>query len=297
MNLMQRPLKTSQIKAFSQAIESAKVADARHEGEFNGFLNASDSTVQRAVLQKQKYFTPDVAREETAEDFVRPCPIGGEIARAGTDGLSYCNACDYIFQSDSTVTQTYDKEYVASRYDLYPTAIPLAYLRAGFALAFVQDCHRPAVLDVGYGNGSFLKAIGQNGLAAYGIEIHKADYGIADASYEDDRAYDLITFFDSLEHFPHFDDLRKLRTRRIIVSYPQRPSWFPMRLDWKHYRPGEHLHYFSLKSLDLLFGNFERVWCGNFEDHIRGRLPDGTPNIMTAVYQTSSEKAAPICNK
>lgn len=248
---MKQPLRSSQIEAFEMAVESPQVANSRNEGEFNG-LHASETTVQAVMLephasptqiapQKQKYFVPDLPPEAPMDEFVGPCPIGGEIADAATDGLSYCDSCDYIFQADSTVTQIYDKEYVASRYDLYPTAIPLAYLRAGLALAFIQDCPRPAVLDVGYGNGAFLKAIGQNGFATYGIEIHGADYGIAEVSYEDDRIYDLITFFDSLEHLPHFGDLKKLRTRRIIVSYPHRPSWFPTRLDWKHYRPGEHL--------------------------------------------------------
>jgi hypothetical protein len=224
-------------------------------------------------------------------EFIRQCPIGGEMAHVATEALSYCDVCDYVFQTDLRVTQTYDREYVASRYDLYPTTTPLAYLRAGLALTFMQNCNRATVLDVGYGNGAFLKAIGQNGLVTYGVEIHGADYGISEVRYEDDRIYDLITFFDTLEHFPHFGDLKKLRTRRIIVSYPHRPSWFPSSLDWKHYRPGEHLHYFSLKSLDSLFGNFDRIWCGYIEDHIRGKLPDGAPNIMTAVYQTYSGEA------
>src|SRR5437867_12293806 len=101
-------------------------------------------------------------------EFIRQCPIGGEMAHVATEALSYCDVCDYVFQTDLRVTQTYDREYVASRYDLYPTTTPLAYLRAGLALAFMQDCHHATVLDVGYGNGAFLKAIGQNGLVTYG---------------------------------------------------------------------------------------------------------------------------------
>ena len=53
--------------------------------------------------------------------------------------------------------QNYDKEYVDIRYNSYgEKGLQMSYLRLGFILGALK--HTPSsILDVGYGNGDFLK--------------------------------------------------------------------------------------------------------------------------------------------
>jgi len=99
-----------------------------------------------------------------------------------------------------------------------------------------------------------------------------------------DKEWDVVTFFDSLEHFV---DLPKIHAKFVVVSVPwydgmADEKWFA---EWKHRRPGEHLWHFNSLSLSLVFQRMgmREVYCGNPEDEIR--KGDGTrPNILTMVF-------------
>jgi hypothetical protein len=75
----------------------------------------------------------------------------------------------------------------------------------------------------------------------------------------------------------------------IIASFPNPAPEFPYKLDWKHYRPGEHHLYFQPSSLERIFSFDERVaklvYFGSPEDSIRGKRPDGGPNITTVALR------------
>jgi len=211
------------------------------------------------------------------------CPICFSKPVEELDGLSRC-ACDHIFQSTPEVTAHYDKSYIAQRYDSYATTDVMSYLRLGYLKGF---CPSGKLLDVGYGNGSFVKAATKAGYDAYGNDVHHADYGIREAPLVSRDHWDVVTFFDSLEHFPNFDSVRQLshRSKWLLISFPYRPKWFPLKREWKHYRPGEHLHYFTLCSLATLFPDHTMWTCSNIEDSIRGKLPGGEQNIQTAILK------------
>lgn len=139
------------------------------------------------------------------------------------------------------------------------------------------------LLDVGYGNGSFVKLASSSGYDAFGKEIHGLSdrYGVREADY-DSKEWDVVTFFDSLEHMDSFSTIRKLRSKIIIVSTPLRPDTFPDDLRWKHWKPGEHLHYFDAIGILRLWPPKKKLAESNIEDIIRKSL-NGDKNILTIV--------------
>ena len=211
------------------------------------------------------------------------CPVCHTHPIEELDELSRC-ACDHIYQSTPEVTAHYGQQYIHDRYDAYPTTEAMSYLRLGYLKSF---CPKGKLLDVGYGNGSFVKAALKAGFDAYGNDVHHADYGVREVELENHENWDVVTFFDSLEHFPDFRVVRGLarRAKWILVSFPCRPRWFPHKRDWKHYRPGEHLHYFTLCSLATLFYTHTLYTCVDLEDTIRGRLSGGEQSIQTALFK------------
>jgi len=68
------------------------------------------------------------------------------------------------------------------------------------------------------------------------------------------QQYDLITMWDVLEHIPDFTDLAPLlkNTDYVAISLPIKSKNTPWG-EWKHFKPGEHLHYYDVELLQALF--------------------------------------------
>lgn len=231
------------------------------------------------------------------------------------DELIYCRECGLTSFIWPKTHVDYNYEYVASRYDKYPTTEAMSALRMQMVMSVIElhdnimpkTYHDPPkrgkLLDVGYGNGSFIRMALGCQWSAYGYDVNPAKYDRVknvplptkiDTAY--DPWYRVITFFDSLEHFESLAEVRKvsLFTDWIFVSYPKPPAGFPFlqpgELEkWKHFRPGEHHHYFTPKSLHALFSNpgvrCEVVYRSAIEDSIRGAGLDGTENIETVAIR------------
>ncbi len=217
------------------------------------------------------------------------CPVCQRDTNLGFQGndLRRCQTCDHIFQFPPTITANYGAEYVDARYVKYPTTQIMSYLRLGIVKSFMPF---GTLLDVGYGDGSFVKAALAGGYTAFGYDVHNEHkYGIPVVqSLDAAHRWDVVTFFDSLEHMPTLETARDLAAKAsvVIVSFPHRPDSFPKNTDWRHYRPGEHLHYFSNHSIHRLFGFGKELVIGiNAEDSIRGTL-DGHQNIQTVVFRS-----------
>jgi len=80
--------------------------------------------------------------------------------------------------------------------------------------------------------------------------------------------YDVICFWDVLEHIPDLAIVEKLirKCDYVATSIPIKPpekKWKP----WKHFRPLEHLHYFDIELLDAMFDyfGFENIKCSQLE--------------------------------
>jgi hypothetical protein len=218
------------------------------------------------------------------------CPVcdGNGTSRADHN-ITLCKGCGHVFQSDLQISMVYDAEY-AHQYDHRPHE-EMSRLRWEFIQQHLSLPPGSKILDVGYGNGAFLKFAGRAGMKTFGIDLHGEDFGIHEVTYSSPIEFDLACFFDSIEHFPDFAEIFQLRTRYAVVSIPETPDFLlsqPHR--WRHFKPGEHLHYFSRASLDLLFrqwGLTTKLASGHPEDALRGKLSiDGRmyDNIYTSIY-------------
>lgn len=226
----------------------------------------------------------------TGETVNFSCPVCGASDRLhAANALSKCDNCQHIFQTDLNVTASYDASY-AHQYDHRPVK-EMSELRWDFIQSHMNMPLGSRILDVGYGNGAFLKHARSVGMDIYGVDLHTEDFGVPVVTLETKLHFDLICFFDSLEHFPDLRPILNLRADNVIVSIPDTPSWLLSNPNaWRHYKPGEHLHYFSRRSLDL----FMLAWGvgvkraeGCPEDSLRGKLTVGEKNIdniYTAIY-------------
>jgi hypothetical protein len=213
------------------------------------------------------------------------CPVCRHEASEAPDDLRKCTACGHVFQHPPLVQVRYNARYLAT-YASYPTR-EMSLLRIGFLKAFVNGGR---LLDVGYGTGAFVRAAEEAGFHAFGSDLHQVPCNVPEINIDEDKSlWDVVTFFDSLEHFADFETVRRLlaRARHVLVSLPLAPPGFPWERHWKHYKPGEHLHFFTAESLQKLIGKPLRK-ATDLEDVIRGRVGH-RQNVYTAFYGQGEE--------
>jgi SAM-dependent methyltransferase len=221
---------------------------------------------------------------------IAQCPVcQGMSLTDRPNNLTLCGDCRHVFQSDLRVSMVYDAGY-AHQYDRRPHE-ELSRIRWNFIRHHLPLPAGSKILDIGYGNGAFLKHARRAGIRVFGIDLHGEDFGIPEVTYDSSIDFDLICFFDSIEHFPEFSQIFGLKTKNVIVSIPDPPDFLLSRpTHWRHYKPGEHLHYFSRESLDLLlcrWGLTVKIAEGHPEDELRGKLwvdRRTYDNIYTAIY-------------
>ena len=184
----------------------------------------------------------------------------------------------------------YDKKYVEERYNSYgEKGLQMAYLRLGFLNGVVPLSYNSTILDIGYGNGDFLKVCNDAGLITYGNDI--SNYPLPKGSvFVDDilkHEFDVVCFFDSLEHFGDISFVKELKTEYIYISVPYchnfSEEWF---MNWKHRREDEHLWHFNKLSLNNFMSenDFECVAMSGIEDIIRKGETKQT-NILTGIFK------------
>ena len=203
--------------------------------------------------------------------------------------LSNCKTCDHYWQTDLTTKVVYDENY-AKKYDAMPHA-RMSKLRADYVEKSFDSSHIDSVLDVGHANGSFVKEMILREYKSFGTDLHGIDFGVPEVELNGPETFDLVTFFDSLEHFEDVREPLHKSKKYVLISLPNTPPKLELFKDsWKHYRPGEHLHYFNLKSLSLLMTEFGFHLTGYsyFEDQIREPSTFSNfscPNILSATYE------------
>ena len=123
-----------------------------------------------------------------------------------------------------------------------------------------------AVLDIGVGDGAFLREVGGE---RYGYDVDlKAKQMLFDAGQYLDPWIDsgklwnvgTVTFFDSLEHIPNFEVLLRNRLAHVdtlIVSIPIFADEKAI-LASKHYKPAEHIHYFTDEGFRITMEGLNR---------------------------------------
>ena len=163
----------------------------------------------------------------------------------------------------------------------------MGYLRYGYIKGVVKNFN--SILDVGFGNGAFLSVLPQEYLSG-GFDVFQnpcLPKNSVSVSSITDKHWDVVCFFDSLEHIPDLSVVSKLKCNYVVVSLPWchyfNDEWF---LNWKHRKPDEHLHHFNDTSLTKFFNanGYKCIDLCNIEDSIRTPI-DNNPNILTGVFK------------
>jgi len=197
-----------------------------------------------------------------------------------------------IFQINITENVNYNKDYVENSYEKYGELTNyISYLRYGYLIASIKKTPY-SLLDFGYGNGAFLNVCKEKIKNCYGYDIGEFDVpnGIERIMNINElyiKYFNVISFFDSLEHVKDIYFLNRLDCEYIIISVPEyhnfSDEWFK---NWKHRRMNEHFWHFSEQALINFMRSqgFSLINISNIEDIIRKPEYNYT-NILTGVFK------------
>jgi hypothetical protein len=185
---------------------------------------------------------------------------------------------------------SYDINYSDSRYSGFSDRGNILNLRLGYIIGSIGKIP-DSILDVGYGTGDFLKSCRGTVKNLYGNDIEPAyplPQYVEFVKDITDIKIEVITFFDSLEHFHNIEFVKNLKCKYAVISLPwcyngENEEWFSK---WKHRKPNEHIFHFNEKSLTNFMINqgYELINYCNLEDRIR--IDNSlTPNILTACFK------------
>jgi len=163
-----------------------------------------------------------------------------------------------------------------------------SYLRLGYIVGSIGYIPK-SILDVGYGTGAFLQACETEVKERYGHDISgwEVPSGCKFVDNILENHYDVITFFDSLEHMNDIEFVKDLNCNYICISVPDchyfDDKWFD---NWKHKKPDEHLWHFNKDSLKVFMNRmgYSVVNMCNLEDVTRINNQDYT-NILTGIFK------------
>ena len=231
-----------------------------------------------------------VGAEGGAERFAPPvpgpplCPCCGSVRTSPFDELRVCGRCRHVWQADLTPTVSYD-----AAYQLGITHARHAEMSA-LRLRLLDGLPQGAlVCDFGCGPGHFVEAARAAGYQAFGIDCGPIRADLRPAPRQNQAPWEALTLFDSLEHLPRLAEVVELaaghQVRLVAVSTPAAPCWFPLGRRWRHYKPGEHLHYFNPDSLGRLFRDYQACLLMGLEDVIRTPWAEHEPNVLTMVFR------------
>jgi hypothetical protein len=143
----------------------------------------------------------------------------------------------------------------------------------GWRVAMVKQHHDGPVLDFGAGAGRFVDAYMLDTFHdAWGYDVNPGSRGMLGARFWEypwrlPCASCAVTFWDSLEHLEQPNlTIRSLGAERIFIAIPIFRDKEHL-LASKHYKPGEHLHYFTREGLEKYMGalDYTLISCDNIE--------------------------------
>lgn len=209
----------------------------------------------------------------------------------------YIDSHNYTIFDDGSIKQvnptefTYTSDYI-DRYNQFDPILTykLNDIRINIIKNFIEGGR---LLEVGYGNGSFLKKASEC-FESFGYDVVDGfiPSGIKFCKNWKDQTWDIACFFDVIEHMNDLDWLENFNANYIIISLP-----YCHLLDggdfknWKHRKPNEHIWHFNDESLikKLLSYDFKCIYTGYDEDVVRVD-PSLSPNILTCVFKKLSSE-------
>lgn len=192
---------------------------------------------------------------------------------------------------------TYDEDYIHTYEGFGEMGVRMSYLRLGNIIGTIGG-EPQNILDVGYGSGDFLKVCVDAGIESWGTDI--SGYSVPEGSTfikwgnVFHYGFDVVTFFDALEHFEDISFMKDLNCKYVVIALPEchaylmPDDWFE---NWKHRKPDEHLWHFNRYSLQqfMLEQGYRKIGYNNSEDIIRKSVDDVFPNIVTAIFKKNNE--------
>lgn len=140
----------------------------------------------------------------------------------------------------------YDLEYYENLLRRYSkTAAQICEVRWDW----ISELNPKVVLDYGCGVGWF------RAYRPLGVEVDSYDVGNYPQTGLTLRVYDVVCFYDVLEHIPDFSAIEPILrlANNIVVSLPIKTGDLT---EWAHFKPGEHLHYFTHETLLALMNRY-----------------------------------------
>jgi 2-polyprenyl-3-methyl-5-hydroxy-6-metoxy-1,4-benzoquinol methylase len=196
---------------------------------------------------------------------------------------------DYAISENTTDIRTYDTEHynLLKSYENKTIGNRITHFRIDLA---EQYCKYTNILDIGCGTGHFIRMY-HNVVQCfvYGYDIlQETVKWLKDNNMYIDPFNAIpdhicgITMFDVIEHLPDPSIiLEKIRKNAYtIISVPIIRSLDNVK-QWKHYRPKEHLHYWTREGFIkyMMNNGFECLEESDYETRA------GREDIMTFVFQ------------
>ena len=167
--------------------------------------------------------------------------------------LRICEARGIAYQPDPKAGRvSYGADYFAKVCAYEDTEIARAVNVGRVAMLARHLPAGAAVLDIGAGSGAFMRAAIAAGFSAKGFEVMPEaveKLNSAELYADDQSAFDAVTLWDTLEHMEDPElGLNKVRKgAHLFASIPVFDDLHGIR-ESKHYRPGEHLTYWSAQG-------------------------------------------------
>jgi hypothetical protein len=207
-----------------------------------------------------------------------------------TVDLHRCPSCELISSAIGPDLSMYDKSYLTkyARYDRTKQNEAIKALRLGAVKQSVNGAGKDGIrslLDFGCATGSFLDAV-----KLFCPDCEARGYDPNPYGEHTDLSvlfghYDVVTMWDVVEHLPNpVPVLRNLNTMAVCLCTPNTDD-FHLGLEhlpeWRHYYPGEHVHYYNKTSLAALL-----ECCGykvSYTSYKESKVRDsgGSGNIIT----------------
>lgn len=198
--------------------------------------------------------------------------------------LSECKTCGHVFMEIRKAQAVLADLLYRKNDDAITANIGAAQrdrrLHEYFLSLLKKENAQGVALDVGCGNGFFVKMLCDYGYRAKGIELNTAQYKIGNEKlgveiintaiedFNSQEKYDIIATLHNLEHLvdpnaavsKYYDLLNPGGILLVNVPSFDNPRWIINRLwggisDLRDYWPEQHLQYFKVKTLSRLLTN------------------------------------------
>ena len=193
--------------------------------------------------------------------------------------LYLCAVCGLVSSDVEPDNTLYDKSY-CRKYERY-TNSEIGTKIVRFRLKCIDDAYNPptTLLDFGCGTGEFHQAYGGEG---FDINPFSNFCDVSVLLYH----HIIVTFWDTLEHLADpIKIIKGLSPKIVFVSTPCYDDFINGKIEnlinWHHYYPGEHVHYFNETSVIALLNRCGYdVFYKSFQES-EYRTSGGRKNIIT----------------